>query len=449
MDKASKITLLFDTFSDESRNLYETFKNSGIDCIAAVIDDDGFLPEDVMSAYGFFLSYGERGEAVVGKPRYFNQIDIPEYWRIEGNNFNAKVMNYDKEVAHIFYAEPKHHRLVNVVDWLDDKGVVRLCEHYNRYGYIYCRTIFNKKGQKALRKFYSANGNEVIIENFVTGDIVVDWQGRDWIFRNKTDFVKFFIQCAGLEDTAVYFNSLSYPFFVSQVLKQNGYRDVLFWHEPVGDEVPGNMQIILNNQATRTNTIYVQRRSSYEKLISLGVSRDIVKKLGYVYSFVRENLHRPDALICTNSDRIAHINEMVQAVPGMHFHIAALTEMSSRLMAVGQYPNVSLYPNVKDKVLDKLFEKCDIYLDINYEGEIADAVHRAFLNNQLIISFEETMHNAYYTADTNIFKEADYKDMAEALNITIQTSQVIDKVLQMQRDWAVAADTEDYKKLFG
>ena len=140
---------------------------------------------------------------------------------------------------------------------------------------------------------------------------------------------------------------------------------------------------------------------------------------------------------------------MVQAVPGMHFHIAALTEMSSRLMSVGQYPNVSLYPNVKDKVLDKLFEKCDIYLDINYEGEIADAVHRAFLNNQLIISFEETMHNAYYTADTNIFKEADYKDMAEALNITIQTSQVIDKVLQMQRDWAVAADTEDYKKLFG
>ena len=269
MDKASKITLLFDTFSDESRNLYETFKNSGIDCIAAVIDDDGFLPEDVMSAYGFFLSYGERGEAVVGKPRYFNQIDIPEYWRIEGNNFNAKVMNYDKEVAHIFYAEPKHHRLVNVVDWLDDKGVVRLCEHYNRYGYIYCRTVFNKKGQKALRKFYSANGNEVIIENFVTGDIVVDWQGRDWIFRNETDFVKFFFQCAGLEDTAVYFNSLSYPFFVSQVLKQNGYRDVLFWHEPVGDEVPGNMQIILNNQATRTNTIYVQRRSSYEKLISL------------------------------------------------------------------------------------------------------------------------------------------------------------------------------------
>lgn len=447
MDRTSKITLLFDTFSAESRNLYESFRNAGIDFTAAVIDDDGFLPESVLSVYGFFLGYESRGEKPY-KPRYFNQIDIPEYWRIEGSNTNAKIMNHNKEVAHIFYTEPKHHRNVKVVDWLDDKGVVRLCEHYNKYGDIYCRTIFNKKGQKAARKFYSAQGKEIILENFVTGDILVLWKDRDWIFRNKTDFVKFFIQCAGLEDTAIYFNSLSYPFFVSQALSQNGYKDILFWHEPVGNEIPGNMQIILKNQATRARTIYVQRRESYEKLISLGASPDIVKELGYVYSFVRENHHRPDILICTNSERIAHINELVQAVPDMHFHIAAITEMSSKLMSVGKYANVSLYPNVKEKVLDKLFEKCDIYMDINYEGEIADAVHRAFLNNQLIIGFEETMHNAYYTADTNTFAQKDYADMAEALNIIIQAPQMIDKALQMQRDWAVAAGAEDYNILF-
>lgn len=446
MDRTSKITLLFDTFSDESRNLYESFRNAGIDFTAAVIDDDGFLPESVLSAYGFFLEYESRGEKPY-KPRYFNQIDIPEYWRIEGSNTNAKIMNHNKEVAHIFYTEPKHHRNVKVVDWLDDKGVVRLCEHYNKYGDIYCRTIFNKKGQKAARKFYSAQGKEIILENFVTGDIFVSWQDRDWIFRNKTDFVKFFIQCAGLEDTAIYFNSLSYPFFVSQALAQNGYKDILFWHEPVGNEIPGNMQIILKNQATRASTIYVQRRESYEKLINLGASPDIVKELGYVYSFVRENHHRPDILICTNSERIAHINELVQAVPDMHFHIAAITEMSSKLMSVGKYANVSLYPNVKEKVLDRLFEKCDIYMDINYEGEIADAVHRAFLNNQLIIGFEETMHNAYYTADTNTFAQKDYADMAEALNIIIQEPQMIDKAVQMQRDWAVAAGAEDYNIL--
>lgn len=77
-----------------------------------------------------------------------------------------------------------------------------------------------------------------------------------------------------LEDKSLYYafiDFLSFPFFASQILPDNGMGDILFWNEPV------------------------------EK-------------------------HRPEVLICTNS------------------------------------------------VLDHLFEKCDIYLDINYEGEIVDAV---------------------------------------------------------------------------
>ena len=52
---AKGITLLFDTFSGESRNLLDSFKNAGADFHAAVIEDDGFLPDDLMSAYGYFL----------------------------------------------------------------------------------------------------------------------------------------------------------------------------------------------------------------------------------------------------------------------------------------------------------------------------------------------------------------------------------------------------------
>lgn len=64
MDKAAKInnsiTLLFDTFSNESRNLFESFQNAGYDFTAAVIDDDGFLPDGVISAYVFFLGIFQR-----------------------------------------------------------------------------------------------------------------------------------------------------------------------------------------------------------------------------------------------------------------------------------------------------------------------------------------------------------------------------------------------------
>ena len=444
---ADGITLLFDTFSGESKNLLESFKNAGAAFHAAVIEDDGFLPDDVMSVYGFFLGDYREADSLPGKPLYFNQIQIPDYWRIEGDNSSAKVMDRTRERARIFFTEPTHRRQVKIVDWLDDAGQVRLSEHYNRYGAIFCHTVFNKKGQKALRKFFDVTGREMIVENFVTGDILVRWLDKDWIFRSKTDFIAFFIRCAGLEDTAVYFNSLSYPFFASQALAPNGFRDALFWHEPVGDEIPGNMQIILHDQGTRAKCVFVSRRESYDRLIALGAPSDKVKQLGYIYSFVRENKHRPHILVCTNSENVGQLTELASLMPQMHFHVAAITEMSSKLMSAGQYDNVSLYPNVKMSVLDSLFEKCDFYLDINHEGEIVDAVHRAFLNNMLIVGYEETMHNAYYTADTNTFKESEYADMAEALNLTLAMPHLIDEALAMQKKAAVAADATDYMEI--
>lgn len=424
---------------------WDNDSNDGLNL--AVIEDDGFLPDDVMSVYGFFLGDYREADSLPGKPLYFNQIQIPDYWRIEGDNSSAKVMDRTRERARIFFTEPTHRRQVKIVDWLDDAGQVRLSEHYNRYGAIFCHTVFNKKGQKALRKFFDVTGREMIVENFVTGDILVRWQDKDWIFRSKTDFIAFFIRCAGLEDTAVYFNSLSYPFFASQALAPNGFRDALFWHEPVGDEIPGNMQIILHDQGTRAKRVFVSRRESYDRLIALGAPSDKVKQLGYIYSFVRENKHRPHILVCTNSENVGHLTELASLMPQMHFHVAAITEMSSKLMSAGQYDNVSLYPNVKMSVLDSLFEKCDFYLDINHEGEIVDAVHRAFLNNMLIVGYEETMHNAYYTADTNTFKESEYADMAEALNLTLAMPHLIDEALAMQKKAAVAADATDYMEI--
>ena len=446
MDKSSEITLLFDSFSMESRNLFESFGNAHIPVQAAVVENDGFLPDGVESVYGFFCrDNSERLEQL----RYFNQIQIPEYWRIESSNSGGRIMDKTKERGRIFYTGLSNHRLVKIVDWLDDKGAVRLSEHYDKYGDVYSRTIFNKSGQKALRKFYSPKGRECIVENFVTGAIIVKWQGRDKILHSKTELICFYLKCAGLDKSKVYFNSLSYPFFASLGLEDNDGKDILFWNEPVSDEIPGNMQMILNGQADRTKKIFVQRKKAYERLIELGASSDIVKQLGYVYSFVRENNHNPEALICTNSDRVEHINEIAAMVPDMKFHIAAYTEMSSRLMAAGTNENVFLYPNVKETVLDRLFERCDIYLDINREGEMGDAVHRAFLNRQLIVGFEETMHNANYTADTNTFPLEDYRELAEALNTTIKMPQIIDQALEMQESWALAADPADFSEALG
>ena len=100
MDQSSKIVLLFDYFSMESRNLYESFTNVGIPFTAAVVEDDGFLPEGVNSVYGYFCTQG--AVAREEHPRYFNQIQVPEYWRIESTNTSGKVMDKTRS-GHVFF----------------------------------------------------------------------------------------------------------------------------------------------------------------------------------------------------------------------------------------------------------------------------------------------------------------------------------------------------------
>jgi accessory Sec system glycosyltransferase GtfB len=411
----SDVILLFDYYGQESQNLHMSFRLSGVNIPAVVIEDDGFLPEDVMSVYGFFLGdfkdapsvpgnlRAGNQTAVPGKPRYFNQITVPDYWEITASNSGGKIMDHDRERGRIFYTEPAHKRLVKVVDWLDERGIVRSSDHYNRYGALYARTIFNAKGQKVNKSYFSADGKEVIVENYVTGDIILNEDGKVRFFPTKTDFVLHFLNRCGHGYRRLFFNSLSTPFFVSERLAANDHGDVLFWNEPARPDIPGNMQIILNGSSRRTGHIYVQKKKAYEKLIALGAHPQMVTPKGYIYPFERENHGGHQALICTNSDNILNLKQLVEALPQLHFHIAAITEMSSKLMAMERFANVSLYPGIKNDRYEELLTACDIYLDINYEREILSATRRAFLNNQVIFAFRETIHGADYTAAAHIY----------------------------------------------
>ena len=439
--------LLFDTYSVDSRNLHVSFQRAGYDLPAVVIDDDGFLPEGVMSVYGFFLGNFKGEKGVPGKPRYFNQITVPDYWEISGNNSSGKVHDLYRERGRIFYAEPKHKRLVKVVDWYDERGTVRSSDHYNRYGALFARTALNAKGQRVNKSYFSAAGREILVENYVTGDIILNEDGGVRFFPNKTEFICYFMEKTGMDRGRLYFNSLSTPFFVSNKLAGGEKGDILFWQEPVRDGIPGNMEMILKGQAGRAAKVMVQKRQSYYRLLELGASPEKVHRLGYVYPFAKENGHRKEALICTNSDRIEHCRELVEALPEMHFHIAAITEMSSKLLAMGAYDNVSLYPGVKTDILEELFDTCDFYLDVNHESEILSAVRRAFLHNQLIFAFRETVHSREYAAEDHIYPAAGADRMIGVIREAMEKADVLEAELQKQREAAFAESAEKYQQL--
>lgn len=440
--KIENVILLFDSYSSESRNLHKSFKMAGKKYTAVVIEDDGFLPNDTMSLFGSFL-----GKEEAGKPRYFNQIAVPDYWEIAGNNSSAKVYDMNKERARIFYAEPAHKRNIKVVDWLDDKGVVRVSDHYNKKGRLYAKTIFNAKGKKVNKSYFDVSGKEIIVRNFVTGDIILNDGEVVRIFKTLQKFVEFFVKKNKLEDNRIFYNSLSTPFFVSHSLETKHNQDILFWNEPIGEEIPGNMKLILEGNSPRTSKIMVQRKDAYEKLIKLNASKDIIEKLGYCYDFKKENRYSEHVLICTNSDNIEQCTKFVEKLPHMHFHIAAITEMSSKLMNMGSYENVTLYPSVKMDIVKDLFKKCDYYFDINHGTEILSAVWTAFLHNHLIFAFKETVHNSSYISDKHIYSVDDADRMiADIIEIHNDKSK-IDEHIKIQKVFAMCEDASKYENL--
>lgn len=445
--KTDNVILLFDVYNQDSQNLHTSFQLAGKEYLAAVIDDDGFLPDGVISIYGYFLGEFVKSDKVPGKPRYFNQIQVPEYWEISASNSSGKVHDMHKERARIFYAEPKHKRQIKVVDWYDENGTVRSSDHYNKYGALYARTIFNHKGQRVNRSYFDAEGREIIVENFVTKHIILSDGDIVRIFNNKLEFVLYFFEKAGFSQYRIFFNTLSTSFFVSQRLGGACRGDVLFWQEPKREDIPGNMQLILDGKSSRTSLIMVQRRDAYEKLLALGASPQIVKCLGYIYPFEKENQHKPEVLICTNSDRIAHLEKIVQALPELHFTIAAITEMSSKLMSMDAYENVTLYPGVKMHILDEVFQNCDFYLDINHESEIVSSVRKAFLHNHLVLGFRETLHNPGFLAPEHIYEMDDVDKMIFDLKGMICDKNLMDEHIQLQHAAAMLEDEAVYREI--
>lgn len=161
--------LLLENFDEESQMLYQSFRTSGFDGPVFTFSDEDFLPDDVTSIYTYYCGKKEEGKA-----RYFNQIDVPDYWEIKASNSGGQVFDLNHERGKIFFASPLHKRLVKIVDWYDDTHVVRVSDHYNQDGFMYAKTIFNKKGQLVSRSYYDVSGNEKVVENFVTHDIILN-----------------------------------------------------------------------------------------------------------------------------------------------------------------------------------------------------------------------------------------------------------------------------------
>ncbi|HDV5968549.1 TPA: accessory Sec system glycosylation chaperone GtfB, partial [Staphylococcus pseudintermedius] len=109
---------LYETLNDKTITLYNSIKLSRLKVVTIVMEENGFLPNDVITPYQFFSNNKNKDI----NPMFFNQLKVPKYWSIEGNNERAVIKNKNEIKARIIYKRKYKNRIVERVEWLNRLG---------------------------------------------------------------------------------------------------------------------------------------------------------------------------------------------------------------------------------------------------------------------------------------------------------------------------------------
>jgi len=400
------VIFLCDKNTDNVKKLQETIRALGLDGKIVVLEDDGFLPNGILSPYEYFV-YCQTHNELVEKELFFDFIEVPEYWRILLiNSAVGGIYDMDTKKASIYFTVPYENRNVQRVEWHTEDGWVYKIDYYNKYGLKYAGEFRNREGGVDSKVYYSDRNQEVIVEQPQNGIITLLERGAvKNFFTSQNQFINYYVKEAGLED--------KYVLFV-----ENEEQFKLLDFKPDGKST---WEFILFSE-----------QALLDKYIHMGGEN------GYRFCAIPEsypvNQAKGEALILTASDRIEGVEELIQALPEMIFHIAANTQVSDKINRLGEQSNVKIYPQVSPQELEQLWGKCDFYLDINHYREIYDAVNMAHWHNLLIMGFENTVHNKKVLVERLIFPEQGSRGMIVKIRETLNNPDIMEELLVEQQN---------------
>lgn len=435
---------LFEKFDQPSRDFLRSQWIAKVKNPTVVMHDDGFLPDEVDSPIKYFSKLTGKHLGL-----YFDHIKVPKYWRIVGDSHHAEIFDLDQKRAEVVYVANDNTRIVKAVQWLNGHGEISWVDHYDQHGNRFAQTIYNN-GQAITRKYYNRDNRPVITQNLVVGDLFLDTKLVQRHFKDYIDFVIYFLRERHYKLNKIFYNTLNESLALTLRLDVSG-EDTLFWHEKTGEQLPGNMKFLMENQ-TRTKHVVFQRYSDWQRhkqLLPSDTGELDFRYLGVIYPHPRSNHLHPQALILTNSDQIEQLGRLAKLLPKVHFNVAAVTEMSDKLLAFQDYHNIDLYPTVSRLRLKQLVADCDIYLDINHGSEILDAVRGAFEQNMLVLGFTNTIHQPNFVTKENVFSNDDVEGMAKQILRALLQPAIMKQLIDTQRIKASDVLTTDYQTTFG
>lgn len=368
------MVVFFDKYTDNVEKLQETMQCLGQDVRIAVLKDDGFLPDNVLSPFEFFTYRGGQKE-FAERDLFYNFIELPEFWEVRLTRQTGGIFDMGCEKAKIYFREPAEKRNVQRVEWHMEDGWVYKIDYYNKYALKYASEFPDADGTVESRVFYSDKNQEMVAEQPVNGRIVLlDHSIVKKIFDSRADFITYYLKEAGL-----------------------GEECALFVQEEKTLEDLG----LSSGKGKMWAGVLFSDQGLLNKYTGTGLMNG--SRFYRIPRHYRVNHARSEAMILTASDQVEQIEYLISELPDMRFHIAAHTQVSDRLNKLEAAGNVKVYPQISRQDLDMLWDTCDFYLDINHYYEIYDAVNNAHVRNQMILGFEHTVHHRELMAGEGVF----------------------------------------------
>lgn len=377
---------LFQTYNKDAWDIHYTQLRQGKDYPTIVIEDDGFLPSDVTSIY-HFLGYNTCDY----NPLHLNDLTLPIAYEVEREGVDFFIMSNDMVVGKVILQGEPIERIVKEVWWLDSKRYPYKKDYYNQYGYCFKTETYVKDLGLVSTSYYSVSGEVLLDENHLVGSILYNNQ----LYLNKLSLYNKCLAELGYSKEPITFNHLGTPLEIILSSLKSGH-ELIFQEEVFVNSIPDNLQYVIHN--SDKISISVTNRSTYsilENMCKVQFMMLLVPSKSDLGSF-------KDVLITTQTDQLTSIEDFVEQLPELEFHIAAPTQMSSKLFDLNKYSNVHLYPNISNNNLDDLFNQCGVFLDIAMSPTVFDANRRALENSLLRVGLIG-VSTGKYISDANLF----------------------------------------------
>ena len=391
--------------------------------ILELIENVGFKDCKTIEAIDLFCGKSENNDVLKEKDLYYVFIDIPQYWSVRADELNGAIYDNKTKKANIYFKNPKEKRMVSRVDWIDRNNTVYRIDYYNKYGYKYCSE--NVKGGNVIsREFYDRNGDIKVIEQTVSKTYTTlgtDISPRS--YRGFADYLEAYLKSNEIYDENIWLTS-------DEILNKfaGDYGNFKISYLPQNRLNSDLTETNQTNKAFRILCIEEQQVNWYKE------NSDCKCDRLYLYFENNESkFGKKEAFIITETDQLEYIEQLINDFPEIIFHIAASTIMSDKLTRLDINNNVELYPCITEQKRKELFERCDVYLDINHYRELYNAVNQALINNMLILAFDNTVHSKELYPMENIFDSSNYVKMKETLKNIITNRMIFNEYIDRQK----------------